>query len=481
MNWLDLVSFEAKRKNRLKKKADLNWKIAMRHWLFCACLGGGNNHSLVTGDFLFASCFPKLGRPKWPKSGVWGNQWFWGKLFWEASCLAMARAFRQVFELLKSKLPKQVFVFSDMQFAEAGGDHFDEPVLRKVQKDYEKLKLELPELLVDRLMCLFFMYRNYTLIIRYMMGKYIYICVHNRMNIQTAQAHMSISISIRIYIYLYLFIYIYIYTSRLMSISIIYMTIIYIWISIYLYTYLSYLILSYIILSYPSLSYLIISYPILSYLILSYPILSYFILSYPILSYLILSYSILSYPALSCFILSYPVLSCLILSYPILSYLILSIYPSICLSVYLFICLSVYLSICLFVYLSIYLSFFLSFYLCTYLSIHPSIYIFIYLSIYPSIHRSIYLSKDGTPTRSRLVFWNLAADQSGAPALANDAGVVLMSGFSAQMFKSLMNPEAEAEAEAEAEVEQIETCKGTCGLRFQICVYVWKWPVDRIP
>ena len=89
----------------------------------------------------------------------------------------MARAFRQVFELLKSKLPKQVFVFSDMQFAEAGGDHFDEPVLRKVQKDYEKLKLELPELLVDRLMCLFFMYRNYTLIIRYMMGKYIYICV----------------------------------------------------------------------------------------------------------------------------------------------------------------------------------------------------------------------------------------------------------------------------------------------------------------
>lgn len=54
--------------------------------------------------------------------------------------------FHKVFELLKSKLPKQVFVFSDMQFAEAGGDHFDEPVLRKVQKDYEKLKLELPEL-----------------------------------------------------------------------------------------------------------------------------------------------------------------------------------------------------------------------------------------------------------------------------------------------------------------------------------------------
>ena len=109
----------------------------------------------------------------------------------------------QVFELLKSKLPKQVFVFSDMQFAEAGGDHFDEPVLRKVQRDYEKLKLELPELLVDRLMRLFFMYRNYTLIIRYMMGKkylyiymYIYIYAHNRMNIQTAKAHLSISISI---------------------------------------------------------------------------------------------------------------------------------------------------------------------------------------------------------------------------------------------------------------------------------------------
>ena len=55
----------------------------------------------------------------------------------------------QVFELLKSKPPKQVFVFSDMQFAEASGDHHDEPVLRKVQKEYEKLKLELPELLVD--------------------------------------------------------------------------------------------------------------------------------------------------------------------------------------------------------------------------------------------------------------------------------------------------------------------------------------------
>jgi len=67
-----------------------------------------------------------------------------------------------------------------------------------------------------------------------------------------------------------------------------------------------------------------------------------------------------------------------------------------------------------------------------------------------------------------LVFWNLAADQSGAPALANDAGVVLMSGFSAQMFKSLMNPEAEAEVE---QMEQIETCKGTCGLQFQI----WLW------
>lgn len=53
--------------------------------------------------------------------------------------------FHKVFELLKSKLPQQVFVFSDMQFAEAGGDHH-EPVLRKVQKDYEKLNLDLPEL-----------------------------------------------------------------------------------------------------------------------------------------------------------------------------------------------------------------------------------------------------------------------------------------------------------------------------------------------
>eukprot|EP00435_Cladocopium_sp_Y103_P011880 s3383_g3.t1 len=54
--------------------------------------------------------------------------------------------FHKVFELLKSKVPKQVFVFSDMQFAEASGDHHAEPVLRKMQKEYEKLKLELPEL-----------------------------------------------------------------------------------------------------------------------------------------------------------------------------------------------------------------------------------------------------------------------------------------------------------------------------------------------
>jgi hypothetical protein len=119
----------------------------------------------------------------------------------------MARAFRQVFELLKSKLPKQVFVFSDMQFAEAGGDHFDEPVLRKVQKDYEKLKLELPELLVDRLMRLFFMYRNYTLIIRYMMGKkyiYIYKCAQQNEYPDGPGPYVYIYIYIYIYLYLYL-------------------------------------------------------------------------------------------------------------------------------------------------------------------------------------------------------------------------------------------------------------------------------------
>eukprot|EP00438_Fugacium_kawagutii_P024579 Skav223359 [mRNA] locus=scaffold200:519128:523637:+ [translate_table: standard] len=51
--------------------------------------------------------------------------------------------FHKVFDLLKSDPPRQVFVFSDMHFADAGGS---EPVLRKVRKDYQKLNLELPEL-----------------------------------------------------------------------------------------------------------------------------------------------------------------------------------------------------------------------------------------------------------------------------------------------------------------------------------------------
>ena len=51
-----------------------------------------------------------------------------------------------------------------------------------------------------------------------------------------------------------------------------------------------------------------------------------------------------------------------------------------------------------------------------------------------------------------LVFWNLAARAlpggPGAPALANDAGVVLMSGFSPQMLRDLMDPDTELKAAA---------------------------------
>ena len=57
----------------------------------------------------------------------------------------MSTNFYKVFDLLKSKgVPKQVFVFSDMEFGSAGGEG---PVLRKVQREYQQLKLELPELI----------------------------------------------------------------------------------------------------------------------------------------------------------------------------------------------------------------------------------------------------------------------------------------------------------------------------------------------
>ena len=53
--------------------------------------------------------------------------------------------FHRVFELLKraEKPPKKVIVFSDMQFASAGGKA---PVLRQVQESYRKLGLRMPEL-----------------------------------------------------------------------------------------------------------------------------------------------------------------------------------------------------------------------------------------------------------------------------------------------------------------------------------------------
>lgn len=65
---------------------------------------------------------------------------FFKKMEWGSST-----NFHKVFDLSKSASPppRQVFVFSDMYFASAGGN---ETVLRKVQKEYNKLGLELPEL-----------------------------------------------------------------------------------------------------------------------------------------------------------------------------------------------------------------------------------------------------------------------------------------------------------------------------------------------
>ena len=51
--------------------------------------------------------------------------------------------FHRVFELLKAKPPKKVIVFSDMQFAHAGGNG---PVLRQVQASYREAGLQMPEL-----------------------------------------------------------------------------------------------------------------------------------------------------------------------------------------------------------------------------------------------------------------------------------------------------------------------------------------------
>ena len=51
--------------------------------------------------------------------------------------------FHRVFDLLKAKPPKKVIVFSDMQFAAAGGNG---PVLRQVQASYREAGLQMPEL-----------------------------------------------------------------------------------------------------------------------------------------------------------------------------------------------------------------------------------------------------------------------------------------------------------------------------------------------
>ncbi|CAK8992840.1 unnamed protein product [Durusdinium trenchii] len=63
----------------------------------------------------------------------------------------MSTNFHKVFDLLKSRAaqaaaPEQVFVFSDMHFAQAQGGDEGETTLRRAQKEYQKLGLELPEL-----------------------------------------------------------------------------------------------------------------------------------------------------------------------------------------------------------------------------------------------------------------------------------------------------------------------------------------------